>query len=137
MVMNFGMAGETAPAPLYMDVEDYAVLSDEAKHEIDQKTQSLLTDAYKRAAEYLRTHEKELHCLAEALVEYETLSAEEIQLAIKGNARQIAERRRDEASLESQRELSPKADSAKEAGSGRRARGGREVREKSEAATQA
>merc|ERR1712217_977925 len=97
MVMNFGMAGDTAPAPLYMDVDDYAVLSDEAKHEIDQKTQSLLTDAYTRAADYLRSHEKELHRLAEALVEYETLSAEEIHLAINGNGQEIAKQRQSQA----------------------------------------
>merc|ERR1711870_124962 len=91
------MAGDTAPAPLYMDVDDYAVLSDEAKHEIDQKTQSLLTDAYTRAADYLRSHEKELHRLADALVEYETLSAEEIQLAINGNGKEIAKKRKSQA----------------------------------------
>ncbi|CAK0816285.1 unnamed protein product, partial [Prorocentrum cordatum] len=76
MVMNFGMAGESA-APLYLSVDDYAILSDEAKREIDQKTQRLLTDAYGRAAGILEAHKDELHRLAEALVEYETLSAEE------------------------------------------------------------
>ena len=30
----------------------------EAKHEIDEKTQSLLTDAYSHAAEYLRSQGK-------------------------------------------------------------------------------
>merc|ERR1719265_3125362 len=39
MVMNFGMADESMPAPLYMDVDEYAVLSEDAKHEIDVKTQ--------------------------------------------------------------------------------------------------
>jgi len=98
MVMNFGMAGsETAPAPIYMDIEEYSMLSDEAKHDIDTKTQSLLTDSYKRAAEYLRTHEAQLHQLAEALVEYETLSAEEIALAIKGEAKLIGSKRNAEA----------------------------------------
>merc|ERR1712050_6989 len=82
---------------MYMDVEDYSVLSDDAKHDIDQKMQGLLTDAYQRAATYLKEHERELHWLADALVEYETLSAEEIQLAIKGDGKLIAERRKAEA----------------------------------------
>lgn len=82
--MNFGMADDGAPAPIYMDTDDYAVLSDEAKHDIDVKTQSLLTNAYTRAAKYLKDHEKELHDLAEALIEFETLSADEIKLAISG-----------------------------------------------------
>jgi len=65
----------------------------EAKHDIDVKTQTLLTNAYQKAADYLKKHEKDLHLLAEALVEYETLSAEEINMAIKGESKQIATRR--------------------------------------------
>merc|ERR1712072_1190516 len=83
-----------------MDVDEYAVLSDEAKHEIDTKTQTLLTNAYQRAADYLRQHEKELHRLAEALIEYETLSADEIQLAINGKSTQIAVMRKEEEEME-------------------------------------
>lgn len=100
MVMNFGMADDGLPAPLYMDIDEYAALSDESKHEIDVKTQTLLTNAYQRAADYLKVHEKELHRLAEALVQYETLSAEEIQMAITGKASKIAEKRTKESELE-------------------------------------
>jgi ATP-dependent metalloprotease FtsH len=96
MVMNFGMAGESA-APLYLSVDDYAILSDEAKREIDQKTQRLLTDAYGRAAGILEAHKEELHRLADALVEYETLSAEEIDSAIKGHSEHIKQRREQQA----------------------------------------
>lgn len=98
MVMNFGMGMDelASPAPLYMDMDEYAVLSDDAKHDIDSKTQSLLTNAYQRAADYLKQNEKELHCLAEALIKYETLSAEEIQLAIKGKATQIETLRKEQ-----------------------------------------
>jgi len=117
MVMNFGMstsAGSSQSGLLSLDVDEYAVLSDEAKHDIDQRTQSLLTDAYARAAEYLKTHENELHRLAKALLEYETLSAEEIKLAINGDSDVIAKQRaeeventkRDMANL-SPKELSP------------------------------
>jgi len=99
MVMNFGMAdasgsGMLSPAPIYMDMDEYAVLSDEAKHEIDTKTQTLMTNAYEKAAEYLRDHEKELHLLAEALIEYETLSAEEIRMSIIGQFQEIATNRK-------------------------------------------
>mmetsp|Transcript_165156 Transcript_165156/g.292478 ORF Transcript_165156/g.292478 Transcript_165156/m.292478 type:complete len:769 (+) Transcript_165156:68-2374(+) len=100
MVMNFGMADDGLAAPLYMDVDEYAALSDESKHDIDVKTQTLLTNAYQRAADYLKHHEKELHRLAEALVEYETLSAEEIQLAIKGKSTQIAVQRDKDSELD-------------------------------------
>eukprot|EP00930_Biecheleria_cincta_P069015 TRINITY_DN5680_c0_g3_i1.p1 TRINITY_DN5680_c0_g3~~TRINITY_DN5680_c0_g3_i1.p1 ORF type:complete len:744 (+),score=122.25 TRINITY_DN5680_c0_g3_i1:128-2359(+) len=113
MVMNFGMstsAGSTQSGLLSLDVDEYAALSDEAKHDIDQKTQSLLTDAYARAAEYLKTHEQELHRLAKALLEYETLSAEEIKLAIDGDTETIAKQRAEEAEKTKQdmANLSPK-----------------------------
>ncbi|CAL1154007.1 unnamed protein product, partial [Cladocopium goreaui] len=77
MVMNFGMSAQQQSGLLSLDVDEYAVLSDQAKHEIDEKTQSLLTDAYSHAAEYLRSHEEQLHRLAQALIEFETLSAED------------------------------------------------------------
>ena len=56
MVMSFGMAGSTSTSSglLSLDVDEYAVLSNEAKHDIDQQTQLLLSDAYTRAADYLR-----------------------------------------------------------------------------------
>eukprot|EP00927_Polykrikos_kofoidii_P066748 TRINITY_DN62312_c0_g1_i1.p1 TRINITY_DN62312_c0_g1~~TRINITY_DN62312_c0_g1_i1.p1 ORF type:complete len:758 (+),score=141.32 TRINITY_DN62312_c0_g1_i1:96-2369(+) len=96
MVMNFGMANDDGtPAALYLDVEEYSMLSDEAKRDIDQKTQALLTNAYKRAANYLKQHERELNSLAEALIEFETLSADEIKLAIDGQTVQIGELRKE------------------------------------------
>jgi len=100
MVMNFGMSEESSPAPIYFDANDYAVLSDEAKHEVDTRTRSLLNDAYQRAIDYLKKHEQELQSLAEALIEYETLSAEEIQLAIQGKTKLIGLARQEEASRE-------------------------------------
>merc|ERR1740123_354144 len=104
MVMSFGMAGDMEPPPLlYLDRADYGVLSDEAKRDVDVRTQSLLTSAYHRAAEYLRQHEGELHLLANALVEYETLSAEEIQLAVRGDAAQIRLQRHAEREAEQAR----------------------------------
>ncbi|CAE7367316.1 YME1, partial [Symbiodinium microadriaticum] len=111
MVMNFGMAGGKEAGLLSLDVDEYAVLSDEAKQIIDHKTQSLLNDAYHRASEYLRTHRDELHHLAKALIEYETLSAEEIQLAIKGQAQDIGGRRKQEAETtkKEMENLTPKA----------------------------
>ena len=41
-------------------------------------------ESYQRAATLLRTYHREHKRLAEALLEHETLSAEQIELAIKG-----------------------------------------------------
>jgi len=101
MVMNFGMSSaEGEPGTLYMDIDDYAVLSDEAKHDIDKKTQNLLSNAYAKAAQYLKTHEAELHNLAKALIEFETLSSEEIHMAIRGENADIAKKRKEMAAAE-------------------------------------
>merc|ERR1711966_569935 len=61
---------------------------------------TLLSNAYARAAEHLKQNEKELHRLAEALVEYETLSADEIQMAIVGKSKQIAVIRKEKEDAE-------------------------------------
>lgn len=97
MVLTFGMAGEFSPAPISVDMDEYAVLSDDAKNDIDQKTQELLTNSYNKAAKYLRAHETELHLLAAALIEFETLDANEIRLAIAGSSEKIAELRKEAA----------------------------------------
>merc|ERR1711990_438982 len=46
-----------------------------------------------RAVQLLTKNKKELHMLAEALVEFETLDAEDIKLAIVGKKEEIQKRR--------------------------------------------
>eukprot|EP00747_Dinoflagellata_sp_TGD_P091417 gnl/TRDRNA2_/TRDRNA2_165042_c0_seq1.p1 gnl/TRDRNA2_/TRDRNA2_165042_c0~~gnl/TRDRNA2_/TRDRNA2_165042_c0_seq1.p1 ORF type:complete len:804 (+),score=129.48 gnl/TRDRNA2_/TRDRNA2_165042_c0_seq1:316-2412(+) len=96
MVMNFGMGspGGAEPLSMYFDLHDYQVLSDQAKHDLDNRSHVLLRNAYTRALELLRQHQDELHRLAEALMEYETLDAEEIKLAINGKKGDIQARHR-------------------------------------------
>ncbi|KAL3630680.1 ATP-dependent zinc metalloprotease FTSH 11, chloroplastic/mitochondrial [Castilleja foliolosa] len=51
----------------------------EMQSRIDAEVVKLLRDAYNRVKALLKKHEKALHALANALLEYETLSAEEIR----------------------------------------------------------
>lgn len=95
MVMNFGMglaAQGGAPVSMYYDQVDYQILSDQAKHELDTRIQSMLRDAYKRAVDVLTTNKNQLRMLAEALMEYETLDGEEIRLAITGKKAELQDR---------------------------------------------
>jgi cell division protease FtsH len=46
---------------------------------IDAEIKALVEDSHKRATDILTTHEDELHLLAQALLEYETLTGEEIR----------------------------------------------------------
>ncbi|KGN49878.1 ATP-dependent zinc metalloprotease FTSH 11, chloroplastic/mitochondrial [Cucumis sativus] len=53
--------------------------SSELQSRIDAEVVKLLRDAYNRVKALLKKHEKALHALSNALLEYETLSAEEIK----------------------------------------------------------
>lgn len=92
MVMNYGMGGGNESISMYFEPVDYQVLSDQAKNSLDNKIQSMLRSAYTRAVEVLRTNMGELHLLADALMSYETLDAQEINLAITGRKKEIEER---------------------------------------------
>ncbi|ORZ18660.1 peptidase family M41-domain-containing protein [Absidia repens] len=81
MVRNLGM-DEKVGCVNYSD-EDMLQLSMETKLLIESAIKALVMDAEKRAIEILTTHEEELHRLAKALVEYETLTQEEIINVIK------------------------------------------------------
>lgn len=53
--------------------------SEDILKQIDQEVQELLDDCYKDAVKLLSDHKKDLETLAQALLEYETLSGEEIR----------------------------------------------------------
>ncbi|NHN86173.1 ATP-dependent zinc metalloprotease FtsH [Acetobacter musti] len=59
-------------------------VSEETAREIDAEVKKLIDAAYVRARTLLIDHIDELHRLAEALLEYETLSGEEIRQVLRG-----------------------------------------------------
>ncbi|MEO0439883.1 MAG: ATP-dependent zinc metalloprotease FtsH [Pseudomonadota bacterium] len=58
-------------------------MSDETAKLIDSEIRGLVDAGYDRAKDVLTTHEKQLHLLANALLEYETLSGDEIDELIE------------------------------------------------------
>ena len=54
------------------------------KKEMDAEVRKLLDASYQRAKKLLNNHRRELERLAKALLEHETLTAEEIKLVIRG-----------------------------------------------------
>ncbi|KAF9333535.1 hypothetical protein BG006_003470 [Podila minutissima] len=82
MVTHYGMSEKVGPVA--HQEEDMAVLSTPTKQLIESETKSLIEAAQTRATLLLKTHKEELHRLAKALVEYETLTQEEIRRAIEG-----------------------------------------------------
>lgn len=59
-------------------------MADQTALQVDQAISTLINTAYKKTQNLLKTHKKELDILAKGLIEYETLSGEEIQSLLKG-----------------------------------------------------
>ncbi|KAI0647017.1 ATP-dependent metallopeptidase Hfl [Trametes meyenii] len=81
MVKNWGYSHKIGPVWL-SDRED--TISPKKKDEIEDEVRSLLIAGESRVSALLKSKEEELHRLANALVEHETLDAEEVQKVIKG-----------------------------------------------------
>jgi len=86
MVTKWGMSDKLGPLQYEDQHEGYlgmggaqrTMMSDETNKLIDSEIRGLVDGALDRARDILKTNEDKLHLLAEALLEYETLSGEEI-----------------------------------------------------------
>lgn len=87
MIATWGMDPDFGPVSL--DGErgnEYAgttIWSEQIKIEADRKIQKLLKDKYAHAVELLRTHEKSLHAVAQALLEEETVDADRFEELVR------------------------------------------------------
>ncbi|THG97758.1 hypothetical protein EW026_g4300 [Hermanssonia centrifuga] len=89
MVKNWGFSTKIGPV-YYNDREED--VSPQKKDEIEAEVRKLLVAGESRVVALLKSKEAELHRLAAALVEHETLDAEEVRKVIKGEPiRNIAE----------------------------------------------
>ena len=59
-------------------------MSEETARLVDSEIKRLVTDAHTEAAKILKENDKELETLAQALMEYETLTGEEIKEVLAG-----------------------------------------------------
>ena len=93
MVTKWGMSEKLGPLQYEDQQEGYlgmggtqrTMMSDETNKLIDSEIRGLVDDAHARATDILKTQEDKLHLLALAMLEYETLSGEEItQLLANG-----------------------------------------------------
>jgi cell division protease FtsH len=87
MVTKWGMSDKLGPLQYEESQEGYLGMgqtartmgSDETNKLIDAEIKSLVEGAHIRATEILKTQEDKLHLLAQAMLEYETLSGDEIR----------------------------------------------------------
>jgi len=87
MVTKWGMSDKLGPLQYEQQQESYlgyggsqrTFMSDETNKLIDAEIKGLVEGAHKRATDILKAQEEKLHLLAQALLEYETLTGDEIQ----------------------------------------------------------
>ena len=94
MVTQFGMSDELGPLA-YGDNEQEVFLghsvtrtqntSDETQSKIDSETRKFVDEGYKKAESIIRENIDDLHIIANGLLEYETLSGDEIEALLKGD----------------------------------------------------
>lgn len=91
MVTQWGMSDEVGPLQYEEQQQGYlgyggsqrSPMSDEMAKKIDAEIRSLVEGGYERAKKLLKKHRKQLNLLAEALLEFETLSGDEIADLLK------------------------------------------------------
>lgn len=104
MVTKLGMS---SLGPMYIGSRDKSSLSPETQRLVDQEIQTLLRESYERAKKVLKDNEKQLHLLANALIKYEVLTLDEINLVVQGQM--LVERDKEIQELVKQRELEKKS----------------------------
>jgi ATP-dependent Zn protease len=67
-----------------MDDDNVHLLSSEQRSLLDKEVQSIIEECTQKARELLRANRQGLERLKDALMEYETISGEEIKKIIKG-----------------------------------------------------
>ncbi|MEK3899919.1 MULTISPECIES: ATP-dependent zinc metalloprotease FtsH [unclassified Paenibacillus] len=87
MIMEYGMSDKLGPLQfgatqgqvfLGRDIGHEQNYSDSIAYEIDQEMQNLIRSSYERARELLTKHSKEMHLIANTLIEKETLELDQI-----------------------------------------------------------
>jgi cell division protease FtsH len=93
MVTRFGMSDELGPLA-YAENQDEVFLghtiarqqniSEATAQKIDQEIRTIIDNCYRRAHEIIEQHAEDLQILAKGLLEYETLTGDEIVALLKG-----------------------------------------------------
>jgi len=93
MVMEWGLSDELGPLSYGANQEEVFLghsvaqqqnMSEETAKKVDMEVRRIVEEAYTQAETLLEKHKDELHKLAEALLEYESLSGDEIKDILAG-----------------------------------------------------
>jgi cell division protease FtsH len=91
MVTKWGMSDKLGPLQYEDQYEGYlgmggsqrTFMADDTNKMIDAEIKDLVENAHKRATDILKAQEDKLHLLAQALLEYETLTGDEIKVLLE------------------------------------------------------
>ncbi|MGE4313684.1 MAG: ATP-dependent zinc metalloprotease FtsH [Pseudobdellovibrionaceae bacterium] len=95
MVTEWGMSDKLGPLRYAADQEEVFLghsvsqtknMSDETAGVVDSEIRRIVEEAYKRATKIIKTKMDDLHKLAQALLEYEMLTGEEIKALLRGES---------------------------------------------------
>ena len=84
MVKHFGMSNRVGLVVHDNKDKMYNEISNNTLENIELEVKRLLQESYERAKQILKTHDKELHLLASALLKHETLDLEQIKKLLNG-----------------------------------------------------
>ena len=93
MVTQWGLSDRMGPLTYSEDVGEVflgktmgrqKIVSDETAHSIDSEIRSIIDRNYQRAVEILKKNENKLHLMADALMKYETMDANQIDTIMEG-----------------------------------------------------
>lgn len=84
MVTECGMSDELGPVYLNTDNRGQEATSSDTHRRVDAEVTRMLREAYSRVTTLLTDREADLHTLARALLEHETLTRDEIQQVLDG-----------------------------------------------------
>ena len=95
MVTKWGLSEKLGPLT-YSEEEDevflgrsitqHKAISDETSHTIDKEIRNIINKNYKRSEQILKKNIDKLHLMADALIKYETIDADQIDDIMKGKA---------------------------------------------------
>lgn len=108
MVTQYGMSERVGP--IVVADEDWDTLSPHTRELIDAEVRRLLEESHERAKTLLIAHRVQLDRLAGALLEYETLTREEIEAVVVGKPARAGLRAGHLGTPEDQRSISPRFD---------------------------
>jgi cell division protease FtsH len=95
MVTKWGLSEKLGPLTyseedgevfLGRSVTQHKAISDETAHTIDEEIRNIVDKNYKRSERLLKKNVDKLHLMADALIKYETIDADQIDDIMKGKA---------------------------------------------------